>query len=174
MGMHRLIDAGEAEVLLTSYGCWFGPPVLILRKHRVSHILDGRIRTAAWEALRMPGKPPRHQCHNDRDAAGLLLLAGHPERARGALGPGFDFGATPVQLATMLKVPVGYACELKSLATGSRGQGARTDLDHPKALRRQRTRTDVVQRLRTLYRDSLENVAPITPEDLRRALGEWL
>lgn len=177
--MERLKDAESTKVLLMAWGGWFGPPMVVelgnpLHRGCDAHVWDGRKRLAAWELLAMPGDPPERNCVSRIVAARLVCLAEHYQRAARMLGKQFDWTARPHDIALLLRVPLEQATALRAAATGKPGAGARTDLAKEKKQSKYwRRRSHVVQRMRRLYRDSLETTEPVTSDDLRNALGDW-
>ena len=145
----------RARLLLISYGGWFGGPVVRLDEQ----VLDGRMRLAAWHALCFKGDPPTIRSHDQRDAARLLLLAGHVRRAHDLLGDSIFY---TIDTAALLRVPPEVGAELVSFAK-------RRHRKRP----RQRRALDVVRRLKQLYLDCVQGCHELTPADLREILQDW-
>jgi len=154
-GMQYLPDERRARLLLEAFKGWFGTPVVKLG----GRVLDGRKRLAAWRSLSCHGDPPTISVRETRAAGRLLLLAGHVERCAELLGDSIPYDANT---ATLLRVP----SELGALLVGHVRRRGRKPTPR-------RHRQEVVDRVRELYLRAIEAGEPITPTDLRRALGTW-
>lgn len=153
--MACLPDVARARLLVENYRAWFGGPVIRLG----GKVVDGNKRLAAWRALQMTGSVPTLVAKDARDAARLVLLAGHVERAAQMLGDSIPYD---INTATTLRVPPEVGAALVAY---------QRKRNRPPA-RRSRKRADVVSKVQTLYLRSVEGEC-VRPEDLLDALGDW-
>jgi hypothetical protein len=85
-----MISADEGVILLKRFSGWFGPPLLKL----YGQVIDGRVRQAAMALLpsytsrRIVVPTKELRCRGD--AAALLMVHGHPDRALEYLSPFAD------------------------------------------------------------------------------------
>lgn len=153
--MQVLTDEAAARVMFEAFGCWFGPPIVKLS----GRIIDGRKRLEAWHRLCCTGDPPCVNARTTKAAGRLLLLAGHVERSAELLGDSIPYDANT---AVVLRVPP----ELAALLVGHVKRRGKKPTPR-------RSSRDALRRVRELYLRAIEAGEPITPTDLRQALGTW-
>jgi len=151
-----LFDASDARRMMTLFGGWFGGPRVVLR----GRTIDGAKRELAWVALGMLGEPPTHVARDALDGCRYLIAVEHYERALELIP---NSVSVDWDLAPMLHLDRDRLAPLIALAQHA---GRR------KRRRPPRVRADVVTAVRHLYARSLSG-EPVTPEDLRDALGDW-
>lgn len=147
----------RACLLLRNFGGWFGGPVI----KQGGKVIDGRKRLEAWTLLSKPGQPPTVVVRTAREAARLVLLAGHADRAHAMLGESIGYDENT---AALLHVPA----EVGAALVGYHKRARRKRRPAP------RRRSEVVNRLRALYFETAERGHEPTLDDLREALGDWM
>lgn len=152
-----LADSSDARALMALFRGWFGPP----RVRLAARTIDGRKRELAWAQLGMAGEPPTVIARDAIEGARYLVACEHFERALDMLP---KYVAIDSSLAGLLLLDRERVMPLVHLA---RRTGRKRRRRPPRA------RADVVLALRELYCRALEG-EPITPEDLKDALGDWL
>jgi len=156
--MPFLPSVSHANLLLRNFGGWFGGPVI----KQGGKVVDGRKRLSAWQQLSMRGTPPTVIVRTAREAARLVLLAGHTERAYTMLGSTIVYS---LDTAALLHVPPEVGAALVA-------HHHRTRKKRPRP--RPRRRSDLVNRLRTLYFETAERGHEPSLQDLRDVLGDWM
>lgn len=160
-GRMSLVDAAHARALFSAFGGWFGPPTLWLAGSPPV-LLDGRKRSEAWHSLGFTSEPPKLIAPNRIEAARVLVLAQHPERARDMLGDAVSYDAS---IAALLRLPLEQVGPLLALTRRRAPRSASTE-------RTARRRAQVVEDLRRLLADAEEGCT-VGPDELRRTLGPF-
>jgi len=146
------------RLLFAIYGCWFGPPVV----EYDGRVIDGRQRLGVLGSFE---NAPRVVARHFRDAARLLVCAGHHDRALELLR---DRVALDETIGAVLHLPPCLVAPL--LALHARQLRERRRNRPRKAPRR---RAHVVENMRRLVVGMAQGSFEGTPEELRAALGEW-
>jgi hypothetical protein len=156
--MSRQLSPERAKELFSVYGTWFGPPAV---RYRNTYI-DGRVRVVALKgSLATPSYPVSIRVRNDSEAARILIINEHYERA---------IEYVP-ELLRNVKDCAAYCGLDNEHVAPAFATGRGTPMRHHTTARRRRA----IERMAILLREAEQSATgTVTATEIRKVLAPWL
>lgn len=155
--MSSRLDSETARMLLEGYRTWFGPPPI----NWENRYIDGRVRFREAVALRIQ-IPPAVKAKTIGDAARLLCLSGHYDRARLLV---------PAEL--ICAADVGAFCGCPSEVVAAMCRKSRRHMKNVRGYNTARRR-EAIEGMGRLLRKAEEGMGFVTADEIRKVLAPWL